>query len=170
MCFALDYIPGSAGAGDPRRTLIRAFKRGEAWALDAAHLVLLPALLERESRLARSAAPRLLIPLPGHLPGPAGHQLDRLCRELADHLPWLVYRPGLLVRSRSIRQSSTSSLRPTVAEHLDSLCWHGGRITGSVIMIDDVYTHGHISSASRQSLAGAGANDVALACLGLTRS
>jgi len=37
-------------------------------------------------------------------------------------------------------------------------------------MIDDVYTHGHISRASRQSLARAGANDVALACLGLTRS
>ena len=169
-CFALDYVPGHAGNDDPRRMLIRAFKRNEAWALDAARLVVLSALLEREGGLARSETPRLLIPLPGHLAGPAGHPLDRLCRGLADNLPWLVYRPGLLVRSRSIRQSSTSSLRPTVAEHLESLCWHGGRITGSVIMIDDVYTHGRISTACRQLLTEAGTRDIVLGCLSLAQS
>ncbi len=168
-CFALDYVPGCAGIDDPRRTLIRAFKRDEAWALDAARLVLRPAFLEQEDRLTRNAAIRWLVPLPGHLAGSAGHPLDRLCRDLASDVPWIGYRPGLLVRTRTIRQSSANAQRPTVDEHVDTLCCRGARIDGSVIMVDDVYTHGRISTACRQWLTEAGASDVALACLGLSQ-
>jgi predicted amidophosphoribosyltransferase len=170
LCFALDYVSGCAGTNDPRRTLIRAFKRDEGWALDAARLVLRPALLEREDRLIRNSPIRWLVPLPGHLAGPAGLPLDRLCRDLASDVPWLVYLPGLLVRSRTIRQSSASESRPTVDEHRDSLRWRGARITGSVIMIDDVYTHGRISMACRQLLTEAGTRDIVLGCLSLTQS
>jgi hypothetical protein len=52
----------------------------------------------------------------------------------------------------------------------DSLCWRGGRIKGSVIMIDDVYTHGRISIACRQLLTEAGTRDIVLGCLSLTQS
>ena len=156
MCFPLHYVSGSGGAGDARRLLIRAFKNGEFWAAGAARSLLRSALLEREDRLTRRAAVRWLVPLPGHLAGPAGRPLDRLCQELVSDLPWLAYRPGLLVRTRTIRQSSTNARRPTVDEHSETLCCRSYRIDGSVIMVDDVFTHGHISTACRQLLTRAG--------------
>jgi predicted amidophosphoribosyltransferase len=130
--------------------------------------LLLGAILERERALARGG-PRLLVPIPGHLAGTAGWPLDSVCRSLAASESWLVYRPGLLVRAKTIRQSSASAFRPTFAEHIESLFWSGGRLRSSVIMMDDVYTHGRTSTACRELLLDAGAHDVVLTCLAMTQ-
>jgi predicted amidophosphoribosyltransferase len=167
-CFSLDYVPGARGVQDPRRLFIRAFKAGDLRAAPIAREILVHALSEQARSLARGGS-RLLVPIPGHLPGPAGPPLDRLCRGLADSLPWLVYRPALLVRQRGIRQSCTSSSRPSTREHLDSLGWSGGRINGRVILVDDVFTYGHISGACWQVVADAGADGVTITCLALSQ-
>lgn len=168
-CFPLEYLPGHGGAQDPRRVFIRAFKAGDFRADRIARELLINGLLDRERSLSRCGSGRLLVPIPGHLAGPAGPPLDRVCRDLAAALPWLLYRPGLLVRDHGVRQSSTNTSRPTVAEHLNSLCWTGGRIHCSVVIVDDVYTHGRTSNACRRLLADAGAAHVAVSCLAVTR-
>jgi predicted amidophosphoribosyltransferase len=59
--------------------------------------------------------------------------------------------------------------RPSVAEHLQTLRWTGGWIDYSIIMVDDVYTLGHTSKACRLVLAAAGAHNVIVACLAVTK-
>lgn len=168
-CFAFDYLPGHGGAQDPRRVFVRAFKAGDMKADRTARELLINGLLERERSLLRCGRARLLVPIPGHLAGSAGPPLDRVCRDMAAALPWLLYRAGLLVRDRGVRQSSTNTSRPSIAEHLDSLRWTGGRIHCSVIIVDDVYTHGQTSNACRRLLADAGAAHVAVSCVAVTR-
>ena len=167
--FLLDYIPGPEGRGDPGRKLVRNFKAGDVLAAHVAANLVGAALLQRESRLLSGSSHWWLVPAPGHVAGPAGPSLDHLCRELSATIPWVVYRPGLLLRTRQIRQSSNSVSRPSVAEHLQTLRWTGGHIDYPIMMVDDVYTLGRTSKACRLVLAAAGADNVFVACLAVTK-
>jgi predicted amidophosphoribosyltransferase len=168
-CFGLDYLPGCAGAGDPRRALVRRFKAGDRGSVQLAGDVMISALLAGERRLLRHANRWHLVPAPGHRAGSAGRPLDLLSRRLADTVPWMVYQPAQLIRTRPIRQSSASVDRPTQEEHLGSLALRGGRIQRSVIIVDDVFSFGMVSRAARLLAHDSGATDVVVACLAVTR-
>lgn len=56
-----------------------------------------------------------------------------------------------------------------MAERLASLRWCSTQTSSRVIMIDDVFTLGRTSEASRQLVIEAGASDVLVACLAKTR-
>jgi predicted amidophosphoribosyltransferase len=84
-------------------------------------------------------------------------------------LPWLHYRPGALLRTKTVAQSSACLERPTIGEHIDSLQWNGGEISSPVILIDDVFTFGRVSSACRDLLWDASGRDVIVMCLAATR-
>jgi predicted amidophosphoribosyltransferase len=149
--------------------LVRNFKAGDVLATHIAANLMQAALLQRARQLLRRSSRWWLVPAPGHLAGPAGRPLDHFCRELSANVSWVFYRPGLLLRTRQIRQSSNSATRPSVAEHLKTLRWAGGWIDYSIIMVDDVYTLGHTSKACRVVLGNAGAYNVIVACLAATR-
>jgi hypothetical protein len=80
----------------------------------------------------------------------------------------MVYQPGHLIRTRPIRQSSASVDRPTQQEHLGSLALRRGRIQRSVIIVDDVFSFGMVSGATRLLAHDSGATDVVVACLAVT--
>ena len=167
-CFALDYRRGPAMDGDPGRSLIRAFKAGDRRAIHLAGTLLIDALLQREAPLRGKADVLHLVPIPGHLAGPAGRPLDLLCRGVAELLPWMTYAPGMLVRTDSVHQSSASKVRPSAEDHVRTLAWTGGRIGYSVIVIDDVFTFGSVTGATLEHLKDAGARDIVVACVART--
>jgi predicted amidophosphoribosyltransferase len=154
--------------GDPRRSLIRAFKAGNRRAIHLASALMIDALLQREARLRGKADVLHLVPVPGHLTGPAGRPLDLLCRGVAELLPWMIYTPGILVRTHSVLQSAASKVRPSNEDHVRTLAWTGGRIGYSAIVIDDVFTFGRVTSATLEHLKDAGARDIVVACVART--
>ena len=163
----MDYLRSEDHA-EPRRALVRAFKDGIPQAVERAALLLAAALSTRD--LLRSGhEPPLLVAIPGHAATRVATPLDSLCCRLQRLLPWLDHRPGALERTLAIRQSSASSDRPSVAEHLASLRWCSTPTSRRVIMIDDVFTLGRTSEASRQLVLEAGASDVLVACLAKTK-
>ena len=166
-CFAFDYLRSEDDA-EPRRALVHAFKDGNPQAVERA-AVLLAATLSTRDFLESADEPLLLVAIPGHAATRVTTPVDRLCRGVQRLLPWLDYRPGALRRSTAMRQSSASSDRPSVAEHLASLQWSSTPASRRVIMIDDVFTFGRTSEASRQLVIEAGARDVLVACLAKTK-
>jgi predicted amidophosphoribosyltransferase len=166
-CFALDYRTGPAMDGDPRRSLIRAFKAGDRRAIHLARALIIDSLLQHEARLGGEAVAHL-VPVPGHVTGPAGRPLDLLCRGVAELLPWMTYKPGMLIRTQSVHQSAASKVRPSTEDHVRTLAWTGGRIGYSVIVIDDVFTFGRVTSATLEHLQDAGARDIVVACVART--
>ena len=166
--FALTYLPGPTNAADPRRQLVRGFKAGHQTSLHRARNVLLAGLMQSEPLMSRDKGGWLLVPMPGHVAGPASFPLQHVGDHLASQLQWLRFQPNLLVRTRTIRQSSTTDLRPTFNEHLGTLGWTGPPIDAPAIIIDDVYTLGRTSAACRQILMDAGASCVVVVCLAAT--
>jgi predicted amidophosphoribosyltransferase len=148
---------------------VQGFKTGSHRSIDIAGKVMISAVLDGEARLRHRSSEWYLVPIPGHASGPAGRPLDLLCRYLAGTVPWLVYEPAQLIRTRTIRQSSTSTDRPTENEHLHSLELPSARMAQSVIIVDDVFTYGHVSNAVSLLLRDHGAVDVVVACLAQTR-
>ena len=167
-CFALDYRTGPGMDGDPRRSLIRAFKAGDRRAIHLTGALMIDALLQRATRLGGKPGVMHLVPVPGHLTGPAGRPLDLLCRNVAELLPWMTYAPGMLVRTDSVHQSAASKVRPSAEDHVRTLAWTGGRIGYSVIVIDDVFTFGRVTGATLEHLKDAGARDIVVACVART--
>ena len=129
---------------------------------------MIDALLQREGRLLGQADVLHLVPIPGHLAGPAGRPLDLLCRSVAELLPWMTYTPGMLVRTHPVLQSATSTVRPSTEDHIRTLAWTGGRIGYSAVVIDDVFTFGRVTSAALEHLKDAGARDIVVACVART--
>jgi predicted amidophosphoribosyltransferase len=129
---------------------------------------MIDALLQREARLRGKADVLHLVPVPGHLTGPAGRPLDLLCHGVAELLPWMIYTPGILVRTHSVLQSAASKVRPSNEDHVRTLAWTGGRIGYSAIVIDDVFTFGRVTSATLEHLKDAGARDIVVACVART--
>jgi predicted amidophosphoribosyltransferase len=166
-CFALDYLR-SEDHFEPRRALVHAFKAGNPRAVERAALLVAGALSTRD-RLRVRHEPVLLVAIPGHAATMATTPLESLCRRLQRLLPWLEHRPGALQRTLAIRQSSASSDRPSVAEHLASLRWCSTQASRRVIMIDDVFTLARTSEACRQLVIQAGAGGVLVACLAKTK-
>jgi predicted amidophosphoribosyltransferase len=167
-CFPLDYPTGPAARGDPRRGLVRAFKEGDPRAIHLASDFMSDALLQCGACPNRNTERRLLVPVPGHIAGPASQSLDLLCRKVAKLLPSLMYVPDLLVRTQTVRQSAVTRHRPATEEHFETLAWTGGRLGYSVILIDDVFTFGRVTTATLHLLQGAGAREVVVACLART--
>jgi phosphoribosylpyrophosphate synthetase len=165
-CFALDYLR-SEQAGEPRRALVHALKSGEVRAVNrAAHLMAIALISSRQPRFPNSGF--LLIATPGHLAGPPTSALEGLCSRIAALIPGVAHRPAALWRTSSLRQSSTSNIRPSVREHLETLTATDHLAGRSVILIDDVFTFGRVTEASRTRLAEAGARKVIVACLART--
>ena len=159
-CFAVDYVPGALD--DPRRWLVRELKAGSPVAGDAAAVLLAAALADTVA-----GTPVTLVSIPGHRAAPAV-VTEGLCVRLAALLPSAHHRPSVLRRESGIRQSSTAAVRPSIAEHLATLQVIAP-VRGSVIMVDDVFTHGRVSAACSQLLEDAGASRVLIACLARTR-
>jgi predicted amidophosphoribosyltransferase len=163
----LDYLRSEDHA-EPRRALVRALKDGDLQAVERAASLLATALSTRD--LLRSGQePPILVAIPGHAPTRVATPVHRLCCRLQRLLPWLDHRPGALERTLAIRQSSASSDRPSVAEHLASLRWCSKPTSRRVIMIDDVFTFGRTSEACRQLVGEAGGSVVLVACLAKTK-
>ena len=166
-CFALDYLR-SEDSAEPRRALVRALKNGNPQALERAASLLAAAISTRDG-LRSGHEPPLLVAIPGHAATTVATPVDSLCCRLRQLLPWLDQRPGALERAVTIRQSSASSDRPSVVEHIASLRWRSTPPSRRVIMIDDVFTFGRTSEACRQLVLDAGAGVVLLACLAKTK-
>jgi predicted amidophosphoribosyltransferase len=163
----LDYLRSEDHA-EPRRALVHAFKDGNPRAVERAALLLAAALTSRDLLRLRHQ-PLLLLAIPGHAATVATTPVESLCRRLQRLLPWLDYRPGALQRTLAIRQSSASTDRPSMAEHLASLRWCSTPASRRVIMIDDVFTLARTSEACRQLVIEAGASEVLVACLAKTK-
>jgi len=159
--FAIDYVPGSLD--DPRWDLVKALKAGEPGAIQAA-----AALLARVFLDPPLPGPISLVAVPGHTAGAATVTED-LCRRLAAMLPWCAHRSGIVRRSRTIRRSATSTSRPTIEEHLQKLRV-ASPVVGSVIIVDDVFTHGRVTEACTRLLRDAGASEVIVAAVARTRT
>ena len=159
-CFAVDYLPGSVD--DPRRDLVQRLKAADAAAMAASALLLAHALDKR-----RRPGPVSVVAVPGHAAA-INWTTEALCARLASILPGVRHRPGGLRRFRTIRRSATAVERPTIAEHLDTL-WVPIPVGGSVIIVDDVFTHGRIAEACTRLLRDAGASEVIVTAVSRTR-
>ncbi len=153
---------------EPRRALVRAVKDRNPQAVERA-ASLLAAALSTSDFLRSGHEPPILVAIPGHAATRVATPVDSLRCRLRQLLPWLDQRPGALERTLAIRQSSASSDRPSVAEHLASLRWCSTPTSRRVIMIDDVFTIGRTSEACRQLVLDAGASVVLVACLAKTK-
>jgi predicted amidophosphoribosyltransferase len=160
-CFAVDYLPGAVD--DPRRELVKRLKAGDAAAMASAAQLLAHALDERRRRWAIS-----LVAVPGHA-AVINSTTEALCARLAAMLPCVRHRPAAVRRCRAIRRSATAAQRPTVQEHLDTV-WVPIPVGGSVIIVDDVFTHGRITDACIRLLRDAGASEVIVAAVARTRT
>ena len=159
-CFAVDYLPGSVD--DPRRDLVKRLKAGDAAAMAASALLLGHALDKRRRRGTVS-----VVAVPGHA-AVINTTTEALCARLAAMLPRVRHRRGVLRRFRPIRRSATALDRPTTEEHLDTL-WVPKPVGGSVIIVDDVFTHGRITEACTRLLRDAGTSEVIVAAVSRTR-
>jgi len=160
-CFALDYPPGALD--DPRRDLVKRLKAGDRPAM-AVSARLLARVLDTRRRCGTVS----VVAVPGH--GTAiNRTTEALCAALASTLAGVRHRPGVLQRFRPIRRSATSLARPTIAEHLDTL-WVPMPVSGSVIIVDDVFTYGRITDACSRLLRDAGASEVIVAAVARTRT
>jgi predicted amidophosphoribosyltransferase len=156
----VDYVPGALD--DPRRRLVKELKAGSVAAADAAAALLAAALAD-----VVNAYPGILVAIPGHRVGAAA-TAEGLCARVAALLPSARHRPHVLRRLYDVPQSSTAPERPSIGEHLASLTVVAP-VADTVIMIDDVFTHGRVSGACSQLLQAAGADRVLIACLARTR-
>jgi hypothetical protein len=148
---------------------VRAVKAGDPLAIEAAGRLLSHSLARRESALRKGMDRPILIAAPNHLPAVLPTPQERFCARSSLLLPWLEHRPGALVRTRAIRESSTATVRPTVLEHLRTLACTAPFPGAHVILVDDVFTHGRTTDACRKLLLDAGAGSVVIAALGRTR-
>ena len=160
-CFAVDYLPGSVD--DPRRDLVKRLKTGDA-AATAVSAHLLAHALDKRQRPGRVS----VVAVPGHA-AVMNWTTEALCARLASILPGIRHRPGGLQRFRPIRRSATAVERPMIEEHLDTL-WVPRPVSGSVIIVDDVFTHGRITDACARLLRDAGAREVIVAAVARTRT
>jgi predicted amidophosphoribosyltransferase len=163
---AVDYLPGAGNSGDGGTQLVRRLKAGDPAASAMAARLILEGLAAREHQLRRGSPWIEIVAAPGHRSGPAGVPIHRLCLRLTAAAPWLLYRPGRLVRATAIRSSRTARQRPSVEEHLATLACSGRPAAGSII-IDDVFTRGNTSEACLTVLRERGAMNVAVACLAM---
>jgi predicted amidophosphoribosyltransferase len=159
-CFAVDYLPGSVD--DPRWDLVKRLKAGDPAAVAASTHLLAHALDKRPTPGTVS-----VVAVPGHAAA-INPTTEALCAALASVLPGVHHRLGALQRFRPIRRSATAMNRPTIAEHLDTL-WMPKPVGGSVIIVDDVFTHGRVSDACARLLRDAGASEVIVAAVARTR-
>ena len=158
--FAIDYTPGVLD--DPRRNLVKALKAGDRGASATAAVLLVRAVAQSPR-----GGPVSLVAVPGHSAGP-NLITEELCARIAAMLPWSRRRFGLIERSRTIRRSATALHRPSIDEHLASMRVTGP-ISGSVIIVDDVFTHGRITEACREILRDAGGSEIIVAAVARTR-
>jgi predicted amidophosphoribosyltransferase len=159
-CFAVDYLPGSVD--DPRRDMVKRLKTGDAAAMAVGAQLLAHALEKRPRRGIVS-----IVGVPGHMAA-INPTTEALCARLASIVPGVRHRPDALQRLRPIRRSATAVVRPTIAEHLDTL-WVPTPVFGSVIIVDDVFTHGRVTDACARLLRDAGASEVIVAAVARTR-
>jgi predicted amidophosphoribosyltransferase len=159
-CFALDYVPGELD--DPRRRLVKELKAGSDATAEAAAVLLAAALADLVT-----AGPITLVAIPGHR---AAHSAitEGLCVRVARLLPSARHRARLVRRVHDVPQSAIAVVRPSIDEHLASL-EVTAPVAGSVIMVDDVFTHGRVSAACSQLLQDAGAGRIFIACVARTR-
>ncbi|MHB8509523.1 MAG: hypothetical protein ACYDGR_12880 [Candidatus Dormibacteria bacterium] len=142
-CFAVDYLPGSVD--DPRRTLVKRLKAGDPAAMESSVLLLGHALDQRPRPGNVS-----VVAVPGHAAA-TNMTTEALCTRLASMLPGVPHRPGALRRVRTLRRSAKAVERPTITEHLDTLRV-AVPVRGSVIIVDDVFTHGRVTEACSRLL------------------
>lgn len=166
-CFALDYLPGE-DRQEKRRAIVRSIKTGDLNAITQGAQLLAALLDERRHVLDDTHDRTALIAVPGH-GAERPSATEPLCAELARVLPWLDHRPGTIRRHRSIRRSAGAADRPSVAEHLATLRWCGSPGPRRVIIVDDVFTHGRISSACSDVAIRTGVAQIVIAAIARTK-
>jgi len=160
-CFAIDYLPGAVD--DPRWRLVKGLKAGDVDAAAVGALLLARALDTCGRRGSVS-----VVAVPGH-EATVNLTTEGLCAQLCSILPAVRHRPAVLRRVVPIRRSATAVERPSIEEHLATLRL-AAPMAGSVIIVDDVFSHGRITEACSRLLRDAGASEVIVAAVARTRT
>jgi predicted amidophosphoribosyltransferase len=138
--------------------LILNFKNNQSHAVKVVSEYLADLVNEHVDRLLASYKCSYIVSLPRSKASAANEPCERVCAILAQQYDWLTHLPRALSRTHSIWKSSQAQSideRPGTELHLDTINYTGPRLQipgQSIIMVDDVITHGHTSEACRRIL------------------
>jgi len=153
----LDFTHDDSRRNRNTRGFLSAVRGGCSHAVEQAIDLLVRGLQDWEPSVCNQQNRLLVVAAPQHRSGPPRQSAEHICAGVAREFDWLEWVPGALVRTRSVAQSrgNRPPLRPTTAQHLESIAYRGPTAVGNrqgILLVDDVLATGATTRACRTIL------------------